>query len=660
MDRIENFKLQIAIIFIAQILILVLLFALGVEVNIVMFVGGIILFNIFLVAWTIIRFDRDKKNREYQLEEVIEKDMNDAMTYGQVALIEYDEYYQVTWCSDLLAERGFSCIGKKLVNWSPNINELFLGDVDEILIEDGEYKYQVSRKEDAQVLCLKDVTELTDLKFSYKNEKIVLGMIQLDNYLETTQYEDENMVAVMNVRLRQPILDWARENGIVIRRIRTDRFYVVLNEMIYAKLLKDKFEILNTIRENAKEIGVNVTLSMALARGKAELSLLDAQVIDLMEIAQNRGGDQVVVKLDDKDIKYYGGNTEAQEKRSRVRVRVMAKAIRDAILDADKIFIVGHANMDFDCMGSSLAMSRICEANQKKCYIVSESGGVEEQCKEAMTAFKDVFKTRHNFITEQEAIRLIKKNDLVIAVDFHNPNHCNAKAVLEHSEKVIVIDHHRRSEAFINNPLLVYSETSASSVSELVTEFIPYSSSKLDINEEEATIMYLGILIDSNHFRSRTGTRTFEAAAALRQLGVDPNKAEDLVKEDFDEYEAKAEISSCGKKLNKDVIICAVEKNKIFSRTMMSKVADAMLKIKGIEASFVICYSGEKTVAVSARSKGNVNVQLIMEAMKGGGHFTAAALVRENATVAEIETELISVIENGNKEESEYASNLIE
>lgn len=658
MDRIEHFKLQMGIIFIAEFLITVLLFLLGVPVMTVLFLGGVILFNIFLVGWTMIRFDLDKKNREFKLEEVLEKDMNDAMTFGEVAVIEYDEFYQVTWCSDLLAERGFNYIGKKLFSWNAHINELFIGDVDEILIEDGEYTYLVSRKENSYALYLKDVTELNEVKTNYKNERIILGMIQLDNYLEISQYENETMVSKMNMNLRQPIIDWAKENGIVIRRIRADRFYVVFNELTYAQILKDKFEILNTIRDNAKEIGINVTMSMALARGKGTLADLDAQVIELMELTQSRGGDQVAVKLDDQSVKYYGGNSEAQEKRSRVRVRVMTIAIRDAILEADRVFIVGHKNMDFDCVGSSIAVSRICTAYQKECYIVSESGGIEEQCQDALNGFSQTLKARHNFITETEAVKLHKKNDLIIAVDFHNPDHCNAPALLERADKIIVIDHHRRSEAFINNPLLVYSETSASSVCELVTEFIPYSSSMLDISEEEAMIMYLGILIDTNHFKTRTGSRTFEAAATLRQLGVDPNKAEDLIKENYEEYEIKAEISSFSKKISDDMIVCAVEKDKIFSRTMMSKVADSLLKIKGIEASFVVCYSAENTVAISARSKGNVNVQLIMEAMKGGGHFTGAAMVRENTTVTDIEAELLSVIRHENKGVNEDESNL--
>ena len=277
-----------------------------------------------------------------------------------------------------------------------------------------------------------------------------------------------------------------------------------------------------------------------------------------------------------------------------------------------------------------------------------------------MHVYAPVLNDRHHFITEEEAMNIASKDDLVIAVDFHNPNHCNAPQILNFVDKVIVIDHHRRSEAFIDNPLLVYVETSASSVSELVTEFIPYSSSRLDLSEAEATIMYLGILIDTNRFKQRTGSRTFEAAAALRKMGVDPIEAENLLKEDFIDFEAKTNIMKYGKLVFGNMIVAAVDNNEIISRTMMSQVADYLLNIKGIEASFVIAKTTENVVAVSARSRGVVNVQLIMEAMHGGGHFTAAALSRDDTSVAAINEELMATIKKSTEEENENESNLTE
>lgn len=660
MEKLENFKFQLAILLVSEILILGLFRLFGMPMNTIFLILFIILFNVFLVIWVIVRYDREKKNRDLDLSRILGTDAKDALLFGEVGILIYDDNMNVTWFNDFLAERGFNLMGKKVSSWNPVMNELFTNESDSVIVRDGSYIYEVSQKENSTVLYVKDVTLYETLKEENQANKTVLGLIQLDNYMEVSQYEDESMNSQMNLQLRQPVFDWAREYGIVVRRIRSDRFYIIMNEEIYERILNDRFTILNTIRRNSKEIGINVTLSMAIARGNKPLSELDEMVISLMELTQNRGGDQVAVKVGDADVKYYGGNTEATEKRSRVRARVMAKAVRDALMEADNVFIVGHKNMDFDCMGANLALSCIARGFDKRVYIVSESGGIEEQCSQALSVFSKELKERHSFVTEAEALKVMKDDDLVIAADFHNPDHCNAPGVLEDANKVILIDHHRRSDKFIDNPLLVYVETSASSVSELITEFIPYMANKVEIGEIEATFLYLGILIDSNRFKARTGARTFEACAMLRTLGVDPNVAEDLIKENIQEFEEKSSIMRYGHVVFDDMMIAAVTSKEILSRTMMSKCADAMLAIKGIEASYVIGYSKENTVSVSARSKGNVNVQKLMEAIGGGGHFSAAALMRENVTVEEIEKELLDVIEDSLKEEENDEGHLVE
>ena len=654
MDRLENFKIQIIIILAAEAVLNGLLYFFGFSSMGIVFTACL-LFNAMLIVWVIVRYERDKKNRDIDISRVLGRDAKDALIFGKTGIIIYDEQYNVTWINDFLEEKGINLIGKRLSNWNPILNDLFTGDVDVVKIKDEDSVYEITRKEDAQVLYVKDITEFDTINSKYQEERLVLGLMHLDNYMDISQYEDEAKISLMNSTLRQPLVEWAKKYGMATRRLRSDRYLVILDEQIFAEILKDKFSILNLVRNNATANGVAVTLSMAFARGSSDLQMLDTMVNDLLELAQSRGGDQVAVKVYGGDVKYYGGNSEAQEKRSRVRVRVMAQAIKEAILDVKRVFIVGHKNMDFDCMGSCLCMSRICAANAKEVYIVSESGGIEPQLDNAMHVYAPVLNDRHHFITEEEAMNIASKDDLVIAVDFHNPNHCNAPQILNFVDKVIVIDHHRRSEAFIDNPLLVYVETSASSVSELVTEFIPYSSSRLDLSEAEATIMYLGILIDTNRFKQRTGSRTFEAAAALRKMGVDPIEAENLLKEDFIDFEAKTNIMKYGKLVFGNMIVAAVDNNEIISRTMMSQVADYLLNIKGIEASFVIA----KT-AVSARSRGVVNVQLIMEAMHGGGHFTAAALSRDDTSVAAINEELMATIKKSTEEENENESNLTE
>lgn len=650
MERLENFKVQVGIIILLEILSVVLLFILA-DASYGFMLGVTVFINVVLIGWIVYRFETDKENRDMDITRILGNDAKEALTYGQIGLLTYNDQYVVTWINDFLEERVQGLIGKKATSWIGDINELFQGEVDSILVKDKEYVYEISKKEESQVLFIKDVTKYENLLTQYKEEGVVLGLLHLDNYMETSQYEDETKIATINSSLRQPLVEWAKKYGMLIRRLRSDRFLVVLNEKIFQKVTKDKFDILTDIRNGAQELDVPITLSMAFASGSADMAELDVMVNDLIELAQSRGGDQVAIKHSGEDVKYFGGNSESTTNRSRVRVRVMSQALKDVILQARRVFIVGHKNMDFDCMGASLMVSRLVSAYDREAYIVSKSGGIEPQLSDALDLYSDKFLGRHIFISEIEALKLLGENDLVIAVDFHNSMHCNAPMILDRTEKTVVIDHHRRTENFIENPILVYVESGASSVCELMTELIPYQTNKLDLNEDDALFMYLGILIDTNRFKMRTGSRTFEAAAVLKKKGVDPIAAENLLKENYDEFKEKATILRFAKKYQDNILIAPVETDEFMSRTGMSQVADQLLTVKDVEASFVIAYVKENTVAVSARSRGVINVQTIMEHMNGGGHFSAAALQRENATVSEIYDELIQTINKINEQE---------
>lgn len=650
MERLENFKVQVGIIIIAQIIALIVLYlAQFTQLAIALLI--FLAINITLIVWIMYRYQDDKVNRDIDISRILGTDAKDALVFGEVGIITYDEQYIATWVNDFLDARRIDIRGKKVTSWIPEINELFQGDVDTILGADDDYIYEITRKDHGQVLYVRDVTQLQTMREAYGREQIVVGLLQLDNYMEIQQYEDEAKMALINTNLRQPLIHWATTYGMFIRRLRSDRFLVMLNEEIFAKAVKDRFAILNQIRQAADDIDVSITLSMAFARGTSDYALMDTMVNDLLELAQSRGGDQVAVKRFGENVKYFGGNSEAQEKRSKVRVRVMAQAIKEAITDADRIFIVGHKIMDFDCMGSALCVDRICSAYGKKGYIVSQSGGIEDQLSHALDTYHQKLNERHTFISDNEAMRMLKSNDLVIAVDHNSPDQCGAPLTLAGSDKVMVIDHHRRSENFMVSPLLVYIESSASSVSELVTELLPYQSNRVDISLEEATLMYLGILVDTNRFKMRTGSRTFEAAAQLKKLNVDPIEAENMLKETFEDFEAKTNILKFAQAYGHNMIISAVEHTEIISRTLMSQSADALLNVKGIEASFVIAKTAENSVAISARSKGVINVQVLMEKMNGGGHFSAAALQRENETVQQVKEELMNTIDAYIKEE---------
>ncbi|MEG0253043.1 MAG: DHH family phosphoesterase, partial [Muribaculaceae bacterium] len=461
MERLENFKIQISILVLAQVVALVLMYLIGMrDIAVCLFIFLII--NIIMIGWIFLHFARDKQNRDIDISRILGHDAKDALVFGEVGIITYDEQYNVTWINDFIEERKIQVMGKKLASWIPEINELFQGEVDHISAKSGDYIYEITRKENAQVLYIRDITALSNLQDKYQNEAIVIGFIHLDNYMELSQYEDEGRMSIINTKLRQPVVDWAEHYGMMVRRLRSDRFLVILNEAIFHQIRADKFSILNEIRSAAEAIDVSITLSMAYARGSTNFDELDDMISSLIELAQSRGGDQVAVKRVGESVKYYGGNSEAQEKRSKVRVRVMAQAIHEAIMDSKRVFIVGHKEMDFDCMGSALCVSRMVSAYGKEAYIVSKSGGIEGQLKEALNFYDNKLEDRHVFLSDNEACRLLRKDDLLICVDHHNPDHSGAPLLINKASKIIVIDHHRRSENFIDNPLLVYVESGAS------------------------------------------------------------------------------------------------------------------------------------------------------------------------------------------------------
>lgn len=651
MDFLERIDVQAWTIIILEFITTIIIFVMGYP-QIAMVLGVMIILHGLSLFWILSHVNKQRSKNEIDISRVLGNDVKEALNVGKVGIVTYDENYMITWVSDFLMKRNSSLINKKVTNWLPESNQLFSGDVDNVVTTDGTYRYEITRRSDARVLFIRDVGNYYNVKERLESEQLVLGLLVLDNYNEISQYNDDTTLSMISNQIRPIINEWAKTNNIVLRRLKSDRYFMVLNEETYQTIAKNKFPLLTTVRQESQRLDVPITVSMAYARGSSDLIEMDVIVNDLMELAQVRGGDQVVTKSHGEDTEFFGGGSQAVEKRSRVRVRVMAQAIKEAIDESGNIFILGHKMMDFDCMGACLGMACIAESYGKNVYIVSKSGGIEPQLSDTLDKMIPELQKRHRFITDQEAVKIANATtDLIIAVDHHNPNHSNAPMIMEKVEKKIVIDHHRRSERFIQNPLIVYVETSASSASELVIEMFEYQGSKVEVEDQEALLMYLGLLIDTNHFKNRTGVRTFEAAAKLKALGVDPIEAESYLQENFDEFEAKASILKYAKRYNKDVIIACVDDQQVHNRTIVSQVADQLLSIKGMEAAFVIARLSDQSVGVSSRSREKINVQYIMEKMHGGGHFNAAALQREHASVNEIKEELEKVLKEYLEEE---------
>ncbi len=654
MSKLDKMKIWLSVFILAQAGLIAFFYFIFKQDILIVTLFFVLEMMVIILIYQIVKNQLEKRNLD--ISQILGQEAKEAFLFGETGLLSYDDNYIITWMSELFKERGIQRVGKKLLVWLPEVDSLISGASDSVIVELDDHVYQVSRKEDSQMIFFKDVTESVRYKEAYEEEQLVIGLINLDNYDESTRYEDEHVLASINTSIRQPVVDWCKEHGLLLRRIKNDRYMVILNEGIFSALVTDRFNILNTVRNAAQELDVSITLSMAFARGTSNFDELDEMVIQLLELAQSRGGDQVAIRQAGKEVKYFGGSSEAVEKRSRVRVRIMANTLKDLIQKSENVIICGHKGSDFDCMGGALAMSRIVQGYEKSCCIIAKTGGIEEKLGEVLEKNKTLLGERHLFVSENEALNQLRDETLVIMVDHHSLDQSNGSQVLEKAKKIAIFDHHRRRGDLEVNPLLIYIEAGASSTSELVAEFIPYLSNRIEIDEVEANIMYTGIVIDTTNFKVRTGIRTFEAASMIRSWGADPIESDEYLKETYEEFELKSAIMNQCEKHENGIVIAPV--TQVVSRSLMSQIADNLLQIKDVQASFVVANTSGDKVAISARSRGKVNVQLIMEAMQGGGHLSAAAVQREDTSVSELKEELIEQINHYFKEGTENESNL--
>lgn len=645
MSRIKQIVFVALAIQLAVIILLQLIFKINILPGIL-----VLIVEALITVYLLDYFQSANEEESIGLEKYLGGSYAEAYLVGGVGMINYDENYVITWQSELFKERGLDRIGSKLLTWLPEANDIISGETEKVSVTIDQYVYEVSKRENAPTIFFKDITLLNKYRGKYNEEHVVLGLASFDNYEESTMYADDADIANINATIRTPLNEYFQKFGVFLRRLNNNRYLLVLNEKIYREIAADRFSILNIVRKASQKAEVSITLSMAFAKGSSNFAELDETVTKLMDLAQTRGGDQVAIQVVGEDVKYFGGSTEAAEKRSRVRVRVMAHALRDLIQHSSNVIICGHKNADFDCIGSAICLSKMASAFNKPVSIIAKTGGIEEKLDAAMKGNEKELAEDITFVTEGEAINQLKDDTLVIMTDHHNILQSNGAKLLEMAERIVVIDHHRRSTDMGVKPILIYIEAGASSTCEILTEMIPFVSSKVDISELEATFMLAGMTIDTRKWRERTGVRTYDAASALRKLGADPQVAYDYLKDTYDEFVLKSAIMNASKRYPDGIVIAAVENEKI-TRSIMSQVADSLLSIQDVKAAFVIAQDKSTGInSISARSNGEINVQAIMEAMHGGGHMTAAATQRKDATVKELKEELINIIEQQKKE----------
>ncbi|MFJ6267938.1 DHH family phosphoesterase [Lysinibacillus xylanilyticus] len=571
----------------------------------------------------------------------------EALLEMPIGILLVNDQYEIEWSNPYM--QGVlnmdNLVGEGIVNISDDIYVLMKSEeTNEDTITLRDRKYRVFYKKEENLLYFFDITEQIAIEKQYFADRTVIAILFVDNYDEITQAMDDQPRSLTNTMVTSIVNDWAAEQGIFVKRISSDRFLAVLNESILMELEKKKFAILDTIREKTAQKNMSLTLSIGVGAGSSSLVELGELAQSSLDLVLGRGGDQVAIKQPSGKLKFYGGKTNPVEKRTRVRARVISHALRDLIQDSDQVFVMGHKNPDMDSIGASVGVRKMAQMNDVKGYVIINFEELNGSVTRLMNEIESKSDFYENFLTPEEAAARMTEKSLLVIVDTHKPDLVIESQLLKLAEKVVVIDHHRRSEDFIENPTLVYMEPYASSTAELVTELLEYQPKRAKINMLEATALLAGIIVDTKSFTLRTGARTFEAASYLRTNGADTVLVQRLLKEDVDTYIERSKIVQTVKFVKPGIAIAVGEEAKVYDSVLIAQTADILLTMKDVGASFVIAHRSDGKIGISARSLGEVNVQLIMEKLGGGGHLTNAACQVEASSIAGVKKHLEEAI----------------
>ncbi|WP_134702331.1 DHH family phosphoesterase [Ammoniphilus sp. YIM 78166] len=595
-------------------------------------------------------FRQDLQNYIETLSHRVKKAGDEVLTEMPIGILLYSEDKKIEWFNPYMVKitGKESLSGHPLLDVIPQIAELPPGKK-QFEITFNQRVYEVLVRPEERLLYFTDITDFRELDLRYNEEKIVLAIVHLDNLDEVSQGMDDQSRSLMMANVTGAITEWASKYKIYIRRYASDKFLGILDEATLQQLLDSRFDILDVVREMTAKNKIPITLSIGIGAGDVDYPKLGEMAQSSLDIALGRGGDQAAVKQGDK-MTFYGGKSNAVEKRTRVRARVISHALRDLILESDKVLVMGHKFPDMDAIGASIGVLKAVLANDKKGHIVLDK--VNPSIDRLMAAVEEHEYLGDYFITPDQAIGMATSRTLVVLVDTHRPSMAIEPKLLQISNRVMVIDHHRRSEEFVEDPVLVYIEPYASSTCELVTELLQYQSEKLNMDSLEATALLSGMVVDTKSFAFRTGARTFEAASFLRRNGAEPAIVQRLLKEDLHQYIKRSEIVQNTEVLYDIFAVSVGKPDETYSQVLIAQAADTLLTMSGIQASFVVCRRPDNMIAISARSLGDINVQMIMEQMGGGGHLTNAATQVKEMSIDEAVKKLRGLIKKYHEEGS--------
>lgn len=486
-------------------------------------------------------------------------------------------------------------------------------------------------RSDLVVIYFIDKTEEVHAVKLREDERMIECIVIIDNYDEVLKETADSNHGALLGEIEQKVNSWVALGNGILRKYERDKFIVFFSNKDFAKIMENKFSVLDEVRAINFENKIPVTLSIGVGKSGSDVVENDKYARLAIDMALGRGGDQVVVR-EGENFRFFGAKTREVEKRTKVKARVVAHALRELIDHSGKVFIMGHSNSDMDSIGASIGLFKAVKSRGKDAYIISNRQ--TSNAKILIDEFSRLGEYEDAFISSEQALNLFNAESLVIVVDVHRPGMVECSELLQHAKEVVLIDHHRRSEDFIENAVLIYHEPYASSTCEMITEILQYIQDGQRLNKMEAEALYAGIYMDTKGFTFKAGVRTFEAASYLRRMGVDTVSVRRLFKTDLQNYVAKADIIKTAEIYRDNIAFSYLYEECPNIAVTVAQAADELLDISGIEASFVIAKNGNR-IMISGRSLESINVQVILEKLGGGGHITIAGAQLEDVSIEE-------------------------
>ena len=590
----------------------------------------------------------------------IKRGEQEAMIKMPLGIMLYDKDREIQWINPYLQMylhdkdiigSSISSVDKELAKYIDDA--IKSNSKQNKIIKWGDRKFEMVVQDDLGVVYLLDITRYANIEEKYKQERLAIGLIFIDNYDELSQAMGDQNLTNMSSYVQTTLSKYAGQFNSYLKRIDEDHFILLTHMHDLAKMEDNKFSILDKVRTESSRKNMPLTLSIGIAFGSESLNEIADQAQSNLDLALGRGGDQVVVKQLGHEARFYGGKSNPMEKRTRVRARMVSQALVELFKGVDHVFVQGHRNPDLDAIGSAIGIVKIARIHGVKASVVLDVDHVNYDVGRLIAKMQAAGIDKDVFISPKDALEAATDESLLVLTDHSKYSITYDPELYKRlKNRLIIIDHHRRGEEFPENPMLVYIEPYASSTCELVTEMIEYQPQGGEgvLTDLEASAMLAGITVDSKEFSLRTGTRTFDAASYLRSIGADTQVVSELLKENIDNYLQRSHLVSTIDMIEPNMALLMGEDNKIYDPIITAQAADTALSLEHVDASFALTRRSKDVIGISARSMGNVNVQVIMEKLGGGGHLSNAATQIKGVTVEEAKDKLLAAINEYLKE----------